>query len=502
MDNPAPLMHVDWIRWFQSLADAITAPITGISPSQITMPTGLLLGRTSPGIGAAETISVTAPLTLSAGALGITGSALTRVDDTNVTLTLTGSPTTALLAATGLTLGWTGVLSPARGGTGTSSATTDAPLVLLDEDNEALWARAAIGQAVTGRDGATGPQGPSGLDGAETGDDPWAFAAASAPGFGPFTAGSVIFAGPGGLLAQDNANLFWDDTLNNLKVGTPSLALTGTDGVVIRNDTAATAGVTVQIAPRLRFRANVWNSTAGGTNNTQDWFMDVRPTTAATPTGEWRMGTSFNGGTERVNVLRLTVSSDNTQPKSFILNCDDNTSGNSHARLVASSGGASGGDPLLQLGISGAGNWSVGMDNDDSDKFKIGANVLVGTSTALTIDATTLNVGLQVASPTATLHLKAGTTAASTAPLKLTSGTNMTTAEAGAAEYDGTNLFFTRAGTVRENVLVAIDNVAAPATNAGTPTTRYGGNTNYLGDPNRWLSVNILGSTYRIALYT
>lgn len=44
--------------------------------------------------------------------------ALTKTDDTNVTLTLGGSPNTALLAATSLTLGWTGQLSLARGGTG------------------------------------------------------------------------------------------------------------------------------------------------------------------------------------------------------------------------------------------------------------------------------------------------------------------------------------------------------------------------------------------------
>lgn len=51
------------------------------------------------------------------------GAALTRVDDTNVTLTLGGAPTTALLSATSITAGWTGQLSIARGGTGQSTAT-------------------------------------------------------------------------------------------------------------------------------------------------------------------------------------------------------------------------------------------------------------------------------------------------------------------------------------------------------------------------------------------
>ena len=44
----------------------------------------------------------------------ITPASLTKTDDTNVTLTLGGSPTTSLLAATSLTLGWTGTLADAR----------------------------------------------------------------------------------------------------------------------------------------------------------------------------------------------------------------------------------------------------------------------------------------------------------------------------------------------------------------------------------------------------
>lgn len=56
------------------------------------------------------------------GAAAVTGVALTRTNDTNVTLTFGGSPTTALVAATSLTLGWTGTLSVARGGTGGGAA--------------------------------------------------------------------------------------------------------------------------------------------------------------------------------------------------------------------------------------------------------------------------------------------------------------------------------------------------------------------------------------------
>jgi hypothetical protein len=57
------------------------------------------------------------------------------------------------------------------------------------------------------------------------------------------------------------------------------------------------------------------------------------------------------------------------------------------------------------------------------------------------------NVGIGILSPTAALHLLAGTATASTAPLKFTSGTNLTTAEAGAMEFNGTNLFFSPSTT-------------------------------------------------------
>lgn len=63
----------------------------------------------------------------------------------------------------------------------------------------------------------------------------------------------------------------------------------------------------------------------------------------------------------------------------------DNTNAISHASHQAFVGGASGGDPYIYLGISGATDWTVGVDNSDSDKFKIGHNAAVGTNTDLTI---------------------------------------------------------------------------------------------------------------------
>lgn len=63
------------------------------------------------------------------------------------------------------------------------------------------------------------------------------------------------------------------------------------------------------------------------------------------------------------------------------------------------------------------------------------------------------NVGIGQTSPTARLHIAAGTASAGTSPLKFTSGTNLTTPEAGAMEYDGTSLYFSPSTTRRTVVL-------------------------------------------------
>ncbi len=77
--------------------------------------TGQYLKQSS--VGAAITVGI-----IPASDIG-SGEALTKTDDTNVTLTLGGTPTTALLKATSLTLGWAGVLGETRGGTNQSTYT-------------------------------------------------------------------------------------------------------------------------------------------------------------------------------------------------------------------------------------------------------------------------------------------------------------------------------------------------------------------------------------------
>ncbi len=85
------------------------------------------------------------------------------------------------------------------------------------------------------------------------------------------------------------------------------------------------------------------------------------------------------------------------------------------------------------------------------------------------------NTGFGTAAPTALIHAAAGTATAGTAPLKLTSGTNLTTAEAGAFEYNGTNLFFTRSGTTREGVLTGVTIATETVVSDTTLTLNFAG---------------------------
>jgi hypothetical protein len=106
-----------------------------------------------PPLDYVESVSVTAPLTSDLDpqnpTLGITGSALTKTDDTNVTLTLGGSPSDALLAAVSLTLAWAGQLAVSRGGTGQSSFTNGQLLIGNSTGNTLTQATLTPGANIT-----------------------------------------------------------------------------------------------------------------------------------------------------------------------------------------------------------------------------------------------------------------------------------------------------------------------------------------------------------------
>lgn len=86
---------------------------------------GILTGNAAITFPTSGTLATTSQIP------SVTPSALTEVNDTNVTLTLGGAPSTALLQAVSLTLGWSGLLGLSRGGTNANlSATGGASQVL------------------------------------------------------------------------------------------------------------------------------------------------------------------------------------------------------------------------------------------------------------------------------------------------------------------------------------------------------------------------------------
>ncbi len=101
-------------------------------------------------------------------------------------------------------------------------------------------------------------------------------------------------------------------------------------------------------------------------------------------------------------------------------------------------------------GQTGSQNINIGQNVTSptlagNQQLNIG-NVLYGTgmyngTSISSVPLATGNLGIGLTTPTARLHLPAGTATASTAPLKLTSGTNLTTVEDGAIEYDGTHIY-------------------------------------------------------------
>lgn len=124
-----------------------------------------------------------------------------------------------------------------------------------------------------------------------------------------FTTGSVLFVGPSGILYQDNANFFWDDTNNRLGLGTASptsrldittnslgVTQTTTSGLALVSTTAAAAGAQ-QISPALRFTAHGWKTTSTAASQAveiREYLLPVQGT--ANPSGTLLWEQSVNGG--------------------------------------------------------------------------------------------------------------------------------------------------------------------------------------------------------------
>lgn len=157
-----------------------------------------------------------------------------------------------------------------------------------------------------------------------------------------------------------------------------------------------------------------------------------------------RLGIGTTTPTQPIDVT-MNTSSGIDYPSVLIKNL--NTSGDSFSAIDLQ---ASNGNVWSQLLASGSntvfGAPGVGFRVITANPFFIQTSNV----TRMTVAAGG-NVGIGTLTPTARLHLPAGTATAGTAPLKLTAGTNLTTPENGTFEFNGTNLYFT-VGGVRKTV--------------------------------------------------
>lgn len=169
----------------------------------------------------------------------------------------------------------------------------------------------------------------------------------------------------------------------------------------------------------------------------QNGGLDSTPASAVT--GAYNAFRSNTSATGYVNIL---------------LNNTNSSSATAHARVSLTTV-AGGGDPFINLSTAEAG-YVIGVDNSDSDKLYIGVGTDPSTMTSANITISADMTGIMQTTPTAILHLGAGTT--TDAPLKFTSGTNLTTPQAGAVEWDGTRLYVTQTtGPTRKTIAFTSD---------------------------------------------
>ncbi len=149
----------------------------------------------------------------------------------------------------------------------------------------------------------------------------------------------------------------------------------------------------------------------------------------------------YIGGPTLTGAIQLTYMSATTTSytEMFLVN-SNSTSGTADARIQVSSTGASGGDPYFAMTISGVDNWAMGIDNSDSDKWKVSRSSRLGTNdlvsvttagamdTASTISSNLLKVPVVHGSGTAAQAIESGSGAATAATLAVTFGTAFATA--------------------------------------------------------------------------
>ena len=143
--------------------------------------------------------------------------------------------------------------------------------------------------------------------------------------------------------------------------GIPGMSVT--QNTYVDSDTGGYAYMTTNEATKLDLKDGVvsFSRAASGTAGNAITFSE-----SARFTTDGRLGI---GTTSPAELLEVGGSTAGTAHKIKIDN-EDNSNGGSHSILFISTGGASGGDPMVNFN-NRVSNFTMGMDNSDSDKFKI-----------------------------------------------------------------------------------------------------------------------------------
>lgn len=319
------------------------------------------------------------------------------------------------------------------------------------------------------------------------------------------TTGSILFVGPGPILAQDNANLFWDDTNNRLGIGTnvPLKKLHLFDNVldpriyIESNNTSLIPGLEMSF-DNTQTRRTLIRTAATGSLGTELQFF-TKPDSASAVTQRVVIDNTGNVGigvTAPLGLLHLLRTGN--APTDLVFN-NPNTGTQGSARIVVS--GSSNNstlagiqNPALILSSYGSGvtltGFGVTLTNygqittgattagliigtgNSSAKLTLGTNSLA----ALTVD-TVQNVGIGVTSPVSLLNVGGNKSAASWTTVGLNLAVDQTTL----TDTTGTGTITTRtansfaapvfAASNTETITHASTLYIAGAPAAGTNTT-------------------------------
>ena len=224
----------------------------------------------------------------------------------------------------------------------------------------------------------------------------------------------MLFAGSGGLLSQNNSNLFWDNVNNRLGIGTtsPYSLLSISNSVSTTANTplftiaSTTAGTATSTLLTVLANGNVGIGTAspgayklnvsGALNATSLALSGGNSiawgnTTIVGATGSYLNLTT--SGTSRIYITTAgNVGIGTTTPYSLLtLYKAGSTAADSPQLVLSASSTVSGLGDFLN-------NWAIGTDIADGGKFKIASSSVIGTNDRFVIDGSG-NVGIGTTSP-------------------------------------------------------------------------------------------------------